>query len=128
MNKRPFFPTSAADPEAQRLLNAARELMALALERDIESAPPVSMPSGSIVALSFGVLNRVRPPYDGIAVLPPIRPENVNVPLYVAKTAATGTMRTRSVESSLNASATGASQAAAGLRIFINDGSAWWGT
>jgi len=128
MTRRPFFPTSADDPEAQRLLNAARELVSLALAREVDSVPPVSLPSGSITALSFGVLNRVRPPYDGVAVLPAMRPENVNVPLYVSKTAGTGTMRLRSIESNLNASATGISQTAAGLRVLINDGSAWWST
>lgn len=133
--KRPLFPAQSESPEAQRLLNAVRELMALTVTPDSRPLPPISIPTGTVAQLHFGGINRIVPPYGGKLALPGIRPQSVNIPLYVAKVTPSGVMSTIAIGAGLtgvaplvNGSTSGISREAAGLQILLQDGVNWWGT
>jgi hypothetical protein len=133
--KRPLFPSRSDSPEAQRLLNAVSELMGLTLTPASVPLKPISVPTGTAAQLQFGGINRVVPPYGGKLVLPGIRPQTVNIPLYVAKVVGSGLVDTIAIGAGLtgvaplvNGSSSGISRSAAGLQILLQDGVNWWAT
>lgn len=125
----PLFPSVGKTPDAQRLLSAVREFAARVASgefpRRLVSSQPIGLPTGVAYSPKWGALNRVSPPYAGVVVLPAMRPETVNVPLYVAKTSPTGTMRVVTMGPLVNGYS-GLTRVAAGTMTFIADGQNWW--
>lgn len=127
----PLFPAVGATPEAQRLLSAVREFVARVAggeyPRRLVTSQPVGIPTGLAYSPKWGTLNRLRSPYDGLVILPAMRPEIINVPLYVAKTEATGVMRVTTLGPLVNGYS-GITRTAVGIQTFVADGQNWWAT
>jgi hypothetical protein len=134
---RPNFPSVGATPEHQRLLAAVREFVqdmfrSGQVSRVNVGAQSLRIASGTVAAVSWGITNRVEPPYSGYIALPRPRPDAINVPLYVAKTVPTGMLHflaipgDNGVQPKINGSPTGLVATGARLMHFLNDGRDWF--
>lgn len=137
MSKFPLVPSSSKEPEAQRLLTGVRDivlelLVRARIIRAPEGVQALRCPSGYAAVADWGVLNRADPPYSGAVVLPQLRADKVNVPLYFAKAVATGFLRVLAspvapgIVPAVNGSPTGAYATGAGLYRFVTDGRDWF--
>jgi hypothetical protein len=141
LSNSPLFPSVGDDAKQQRLLAGVRELVqsvlvSLNIPKRLVTSQPFSVASGMIRAASWGTLNRINPPYDGLIALPRMRPDTVNVPVSVLKAVATGTMRIVTggpgldgkTPPRINGSPTGLLLATGfvGVRAFYPDGVDWW--
>ena len=129
MSRDPLFPSVGATPDGQRLLSAVRELAQRLFSgefmRRLDTAQPFGLPTGLAFVPSWGKLNRVREPYNGVVLLPVMRPETIGVPLFVTKTSATGVMKVATTGPLVNGYS-GLTRSAAGLMTFVPDGQNWW--
>jgi len=137
MSRSPLFPTAADAPEQQRLLAGLKDFVAEALLRAGILRTPVGVqqsrvPTGYAVPLAWGTLNRLEQPYGGAAVLPRMRADTVNMPLFFAKASPSGLFRfiagprQDGTTPNVNGSPTGAYATGVGLGIALQDGRDWW--
>lgn len=135
---RPSFPTSSDTPDGQRLLASVNELTTALLNSGavLSRATPGAVLRSKVstglvtpVNLAWGSENRVDVGIStGVAFLPTIRPEFIGTPLYMVKASPSGTVQVRpSGAGSLVNSFSGITKQAAGLSMFLTDGTNWWG-